>query len=359
MTCNETNNPPRIVVVGLGMVGISFIEKLVNLNADYQITVFGEEDHLAYNRVGLTTFFDHLSVEKLYMKPLDWYHESNFEFETSAKIVEIDPALRSITTSSGKKVSYDKLVLATGSDATIPTMQNSNAPGVFVYRTVGDLQKMINYSKSLSTASRAIIIGGGLLGLEAAHAVKSLESFGSVEIVQRSSWLLSRQLDQQAGQMVNEKVEELGIVVRLNTKLAEIVVNEHGSVSGVVFEDGESFDCQLICFAIGIRARDELALDAGIKTHKRGGILVDHHLETNVPNVYAIGECACFEDSTFGLIAPGIEMASVLAKNLAETTSKDMVTFKTPDLSTKLKLLGVDVASFGDYFADRDQVSSS
>ncbi|KAJ3370062.1 hypothetical protein HDU91_006617 [Kappamyces sp. JEL0680] len=364
----------HVVVIGLGMTGIALVEKLFAHSPKLAITVsvFGEEPFYAYNRVGLTEFFSHQNLQELMLVDDDFYHKHSPALTTTinTQITAIDPAAKTVTATSSidnstAKHSYDILVVATGSDAVLPypllPPQGSPSTGVYSYRTISDLMGMMDFAKKCRKPTRALVIGGGLLGLEAAHAVKSLNTFGKVEIIQRSGWLLSRQLDQQAGVMVNEAVENLGIDVRVDARLKEILWDQDLAVSGVLLDDGTVLECELICFAIGIKPRDELARQAGIKTHPRGGIIVDKFLETSASDVYAIGECACFEDATFGLIAPGIEMATVLSKNLQAMSTakaaKDLVlpsAFKTPDLSTKLKLLGIDVASFGDYFADRD-----
>lgn len=218
---------------------------------------------------------------------------------------------------------------------------------------------MIEYSQTVQvasgTAKRAAVVGGGLLGLEAAHAVQGLEQFPDVALIERNRWVLSRQLDGEAGGLVVEKVRAMGVDVMLSKRVGRINVDPStGKMTQVVFEDGQVMDCQVLCFAIGIRARDELARASGIKCHHRGGIIIDNHCETSVPGVYAIGECASWGESTYGLIAPGIEMADVLSFNLTQARDHKVREFSAPDLSTKLKLMGVDVASFGDYFADRD-----
>ena len=218
---------------------------------------------------------------------------------------------------------------------------------------------MIEYSQTVQippgAAKRAAVVGGGLLGLEAAHAVQGLEQFPEVALIERNRWVLSRQLDGEAGGLVVEKVRGMGVDVMLSKRVGKILVDTAtGRMSQVVFEDGQIIDCQMLCFAIGIRARDELARAAGIKCHHRGGIIIDNYCQTSVPDVYAIGECANWGEATYGLIAPGIEMADVLSFNLTQAKEHQMREFTTPDLSTKLKLMGVDVASFGDYFADRD-----
>ena len=229
-----------------------------------------------------------------------------------------------------------------------------DAKGVFVYRTIDDLEKLITYAETCKGSTGAVV-GGGLLGLEAAKAMMDLETFGKVKLIERNRWVLSRQLDSDAGGMVVELVTKLGLDVLLSKRVGKIEVDEDNAVKGVVFEDGEKMDCKCLMFGIGIKARDELARRSSIKCADRGGgIVIDPSLMTSEKDVYAIGECASWENQTYGLIAPGIEMAEVLAFNLTQAKVHTPRKFKRPDLSTKLKLLGVEVASFGDFFADRD-----
>jgi nitrite reductase (NAD(P)H) len=223
-----------------------------------------------------------------------------------------------------------------------------------VYRTIEDLQRLIEYSGSRK-GTNGVVVGGGLLGLEAAKAMMDLEAFKKVSLIERNRWILSRQLDGDAGSLVVEQVRQLGLEVLLSKRVGNIEVDEKNAVKGVKFEDGDRMDCSTVCFAIGIKARDELARKAGIKCADRGGgIVVKADLSTSTKDIYAIGECASWENQTFGLIAPGVEMADVLAFNLTQAKVHSYRSFKRPDLSTKLKLLGVEVASFGDFFADRD-----
>lgn len=351
----------KIVVVGLGMVGISFIEKLMKLDAkrrEYDIIVIGEESHLAYNRVGLTSFFQHRKIENLYLHPKEWYFnipDGSLSYHINTKVLQIHSEPKVVSCASGETVPYDILVLAVGSDALLPRhTPGHDAEGVFVYRTIEDLQKLIDYSATRK-GTHGAVVGGGLLGLEAAKAMMDLEAFEKVKLIERNRWVLSRQLDGDAGGLVVEQVRNLGLEVLLSKRLGKIEVDRDNAVKGVVFEDGERMDCSTICFAIGIKARDELARKAGIKCADRGGgIVVREDLSTSMKDVYAIGECASWENQTFGLIAPGIEMADVLAFNLTQAKVHAYRKFKRPDLSTKLKLLGVEVASFGDFFADRD-----
>ena len=258
-------------------------------------------------------------------------------------------------TATGDTVHYDILVLATGSDAVLPRhTPGHDAKGVFVYRTVEDLQKLIAFSSTVKGSTGAVV-GGGLLGLEAAKAMMDLEEFSSVKLIERNRWVLSRQLDGDAGSMVVDLVRALGLDVLLSKRVGRIEVDEGNNVKQLVFEDGERIECTCVMFAIGIKARDELARQAGIKCADRGGgIIVDNNLRTSHPDIHAIGECASWESQSFGLIAPGVEMADVLSFNLTQAKVHSPRSFKRPDLSTKLKLLGVDVASFGDFFADRD-----
>ncbi|KAI9816196.1 MAG: hypothetical protein M1827_001797 [Pycnora praestabilis] len=340
----------KVVVVGLGMVGVAFIEKLMKLDAkrrEYDVIVIGEEPHLAYNRVGLSSFFQHRNVENLYLNPKSWYAgmpEGSLNYHLNTMVTEIHPDMKVVTTSKGDTVPYDYLVLATGSDAVLPRhTPGHDAKGVFVYRTIEDLQKLIEFSASVK-GSNGLVVGGGLLGLEAAKAMWDLEEFGSVKLIERNRWVMSRQLDDDAGTMVVEQVRNLGLEVLLSKRVGKINVDDDNAVKGVTFEDGEYMD-----------SRDELARRAGIKCADRGGgIVINPDLSSSNPDIYAIGECASWESQTFGLIAPGIEMADVLAFNLTQAKAHVPRKFKRPDLSTKLKLLGVEVASFGDFFADRD-----
>lgn len=350
----------RLVVVGLGMVGIAFVEKVLKLDAktrEYDIIIIGEESHLAYNRVGLTTYFEHRKVEKLYLNPLEWYQrtpEGALSYHINTRATEIDPRAKTVTCSTGKLVSYDTLVLATGSDAFIPrSIEGHDAKGVFVYRTIDDLVKLIEFADK-KKGSVGAVLGGGLLGLEAAKAMMDLERFDKVKLIERNQWVLSRQLDADAGGMVVEQVRELGVDVHLSTGMRKIETDADNNVRGVCFDDGESFECSTVCFAVGIKPRDDLARQAGMVCASGGGIVVGDDLRTSEPDIYAIGECASWQNQSFGLIAPGVEMADVLSFNLTQAKLHQPRIFKRPDLSTKLKLLGVEVASFGDFFADRD-----
>ncbi|GLB33513.1 putative BFD-like [2Fe-2S] binding domain containing protein [Lyophyllum shimeji] len=358
----------RVVVVGFGMVGVAFVEKLLNYDSkenggnSYVVTIIGDEPCVAYNRVGLTQYFSHRKIENLYLNSEEWYssHVSGrLVYQTDSLVEQINSEERKIHTNKGLQISYDICVLATGSHAALPPYVSpsraQSTGGVFVYRTVADLDRMIAFADG-KAVRRAAVIGGGLLGLEAAKALLDLGTVPQVTLVERNEWVLSRQLDGEAGRMVLEQVRALNVEVLLSTRVKDLVTEpaEHTEViKGLRLEGDETYECDMVVFAVGIKPRDELAAVSGIATGARGGFLVKDDLSTSVPNIYAIGECASWNGETYGLIAPGIEMADILAFNFTEGLTHKMRSMAPPDLSTKLKLLGVNVASFGDYFADR------
>ncbi|KAL6305724.1 nitrite reductase [Sparassis latifolia] len=352
-----------IFVVGLGMVGIAFVEKLLNLDKGkkYRVVTCGEETHLAYNRVALTEYFQHRSVEKLYLNSAEWYAQQDpdrFTFYIGETVTALDSEAHTVTTDKNRSIRYDYCVLATGSDAALPGYANPNIPGVSVYRNISDMNKLLAYvEKENVKGIAAVVMGGGLLGLEAAKAVYDLDTVDSVTIIHRQGFPLSRQLDHQGGEIVLRRIEAMGVTFRGNTSVVRLVTDGDGALSGVETHDGSVVSCKVAIFAIGITPRDDLARVSGIRCVERRGIVVDDHLATSANDVFAIGECASWKGNTYGLIAPGIEMADILAFNFTQTQT-DVGDFRprtmnNPDLSTKLKLMGVDVASFGDFFAER------
>ncbi|CAO1621614.1 unnamed protein product [Sympodiomycopsis kandeliae] len=362
----------RCVIVGFGMVGIAFVEKLLRYDLEggrdeWEVTVIGEEPHVAYNRVGLTTYFEQRSVEALYLNPLDWYKShtpGKLAYHTSDPVVSILSGQKQVLTAKGLAISYDICVLATGSDAALPPYVTKDrfhrTEGAFVYRNLADLEAMIGYSQKRNI-KRAAVVGGGLLGLEAAKALLDLETVDQAVIVERNNWCLSRQLDSEGGNLVLEKVRALGVEVLLRARVKDLITTAIGNgkdvLTGIALESGEAYDLDMIVFAVGIKPRDDLSKSTGLETAPKGGFAINDRLETNIPSVYAIGEVASYKGETFGLIAPGVEMADVLAFNLTEGPHHAMRSMTPPDLSTKLKLMGVDVASFGDFFADQGKFS--
>ncbi|KAI0770919.1 nitrite reductase [Trametes elegans] len=354
-----------VVVVGLGMVGIAFIEKLLDLDSGdrYRVVSCGEEAHLAYNRVALTDYFQHRNVEQLYLNSADWYAKQDpekFSFHTGETVTALDTVARTVTTDKGRTIAYDRCVLATGSDAALPSYADLTVPGAFVYRNISDINSLIAYAErdGMKDCS-AVVIGGGLLGLEAAKAVYELPSVKTVTIVHRQPYPLSRQLDAQGGEIVLRRIESMGVTFLGGTSVLRVLTNSQGAVSGLELPDGSTLSCDIVVYAVGITARDALARAAGLACAPwpRTGVVVDDQLQTSAAGVYAVGECASWHGNTYGLIAPGIEMADILAFNFTQaqtaTGSFRPRQMNNPDLSTKLKLMGVDVASFGDYFAEQ------
>ncbi|VUC35639.1 unnamed protein product [Clonostachys rosea] len=376
----EAPSRKRVAVVGLGMVAIAFIEKLLNYDAqsgrdEWEITVFGEEPYIAYNRVGLTQYFATRSIADLYLNPLDWYSsfaEGKLKYITSDPVTSIDANSKTLKTSNGIEFVYDECVLATGSGAALPPFLSrdrfNESRGSFVYRTIKDLDDIIEYAtdapRTLGRSIRkAAVIGGGLLGLEAAKALLDLGEVGQVILIEGDGWLLSRQLDQEGGNLVLQKVKSLGVEVYLGARVQSLLWDSEERINGLILqgkggEPDQQLEIDMLVFTVGIRPRDELSKTTGLAvTQRPGGFIVNTQLRTNLPNIYAIGECANYLGQVYGLIAPGVEMADVLAFNFTEGPHHKFRQLQVPDLSTKLKLMGVDVASFGDYFADRGMIS--
>ncbi|CDR46561.1 CYFA0S24e00144g1_1 [Cyberlindnera fabianii] len=364
----------HMVIVGLGMVGFAFLEKMLgdDTNNEFYYTIVGEEPVLAYNRVGLTEYFEHKQFDKLLLSPSTFYEGRNkerWDYSADEAVLKVDRAGKSVITSKNRVLYYDKLVFATGSSALLPLdilplpinggskddVRNYRDMGCFVYRTIEDLNKMLEFSTQLTTEKKhAVVVGGGLLGLEAGKALLDMEVFDKVTVVHRSHWLLSQQMDEKGGKLLTDKVRSLGVCARTGTTVQDLTFDDTGKLKSVIYSNGEVEDCQLLCYTIGIKPRDEVAKDCGLKCSQRGGIAIDNFLATSDPEIFAIGECASWNDKTFGLIAPGITMADILCFNLLQARYHSPKEFTEPDIGTRLKLMGVDVASFGDYFADRN-----
>ncbi|CAG8575818.1 8134_t:CDS:2, partial [Paraglomus occultum] len=280
--------------------------------------------------------------------PPEWYSDNSITLYTSESASSISTTTKTVVSSSGREIQYDKCIIATGSDPFVPPIKNHNAKGCFVYRTIDDLNNIISWSKN---AKRGAVIGGGLLGLEAAKALLDLGL--EVTIIERNSHLLSRQIDNEGGLMLESEIEKIGIKKVLQNSPRQIEIDDTGKITGITYSDGRFDEFQIIVIAAGIRPRDSIARASNIDTHPRGGIQVDDRLQTNDPHVYAIGEVALHRGVVYGLVAPGYEMADIVAANLT-SKARDRK-FKGGDLSSKLKLLGVHVASFGNYFAKEDE----
>jgi nitrite reductase (NADH) large subunit len=332
-----------VVVIGNGMVGHRFCERLVEYDAaqSWRIVTFCEEPRPAYDRVNLTKYFDHRRAEKLALASPGWYADRGITLHVGDRATEIDRTRRIVRSAQGREVAYDVIVLATGSAPFVPPVPGVDKSGVFVYRTIEDLEQIIAYGQGVR---KAAVIGGGLLGLEAAKAAYDLGL--ETHVVEFAPRLMPRQIDDTGSKVLVGKINALGVQVHLNKNTREILGN--GKVEGMAFVDGGQLDVKMVVVSAGIKPRDELARAAGLMVGQRGGVVVDDRLRTSDPDIYAIGEVALFGGMVYGLVAPGYEMAEIAAANLA---GADRV-FKGADMSTKLKLMGVDVASFGNCFAD-------
>ncbi|MDC8786408.1 nitrite reductase large subunit NirB [Roseateles koreensis] len=333
----------KIVVIGHGMVGHKFLESLaesgLNAGAATQITVLCEEVRPAYDRVHLSAFFSGKSAEDLSLVEPGFFERTGIRLHLASRAVAIDRSARIVTTADGEQLPYDKLVLATGSYPFVPNLPGKDRPDCFVYRTIEDLEAM----KACGARSRSgIVVGGGLLGLECAKALRDMGL--DTHVVEFAPRLMAAQVDTGGGETLRRKIEALGLHVHTQRSTVEII---DGSEAGhrMVFADGSHLEADMIVFSAGIRPRDELARQSGLTIGARGGVAIDSECRSSDPDIYAIGECAAWNGQTFGLVAPGYDMARVAAHHLS---GADDMAFVGADMSTKLKLMGVDVASIGD-----------
>ncbi|WP_055616747.1 nitrite reductase large subunit NirB [Streptomyces phaeochromogenes] len=335
---------PTIVLVGHGMVGQRFLEALAErgLTATHRVVVLCEEPRPAYDRVQLTSYFSGTTPEELSMTDMEFIKDHGIELHIGDPAETVDRAAKRVTARSGLTVDYDTLVLATGSYPFVPPVPNKDAEGCFVYRTIEDLLAIEEYARSRATTGA--VVGGGLLGLEAAGALKGLGL--TSHIVEFAPRLMPVQVDDGGGAALLRTIEDMGLSVHTGVGTQEILTDDSGAVTGMKLSDGSELATDLVVFSAGVRPRDQLARDCGLTVGERGGITVDEQCRTvNDPQVFAIGECALAADGrVYGLVAPGYEQAETAAATIAS----DEASFTGADLSTKLKLLGVDVASFGD-----------
>jgi nitrite reductase (NADH) large subunit len=334
----------RIAVIGNGMVGQRFLEQLVahakKQGKDCEITVFCEEPRPAYDRVQLTSFFSGKSAKDLSVVPEKFFQEHGITLRLNDAVLAVDPVAKVVRSARYKDVPYDKLVFATGSSPFVPPVAGHDRRDCFVYRTIEDLETIA--TKATAGAKTGTVIGGGLLGLEAAKALRDLGL--QTHVVEFAPRLMAVQLDDSAGRLLRRKIEALGATIHVSKNTKEIVQGDQAR-NRLVFTDGTSLETDLVVFSAGIRPRDELARAAGIAVGERGGIRIDSHCQTANPDIYAIGECALWEGRTFGLVAPGYQMAEVAARHML---GESQLQFLGADMSTKLKLMGVDVCSIGD-----------
>ncbi len=331
----------KLVMVGNGMAGVRTLEELLKLAPDmYDITVFGAEPHANYNRILLSPVLaGEQTIQDIMLNDVDWYSDNGITLHLNKKIVSIDRLKRTVTASDGMVVDYDRLIMATGSNPFILPVPGKDLPGVIGYRDIADTDAMIDAAK---VYKHAVVIGGGLLGLEAANGLK-LRGM-DVTVVHINEWLMERQLDKPSAKLLQKSLEDKGLKFLLQKHTAELIQGESGRVCAVKFKDGDVIPADIVVMAVGIRPNTALAESAGI--HCNRGIVVNDTMQTYDPRIYAIGECVNHRGIAYGLVAPLFEMAKVAANHLAEFGIARYVGSVT---STKLKVTGIDLFSAGDF----------
>ncbi|RKS85776.1 assimilatory nitrite reductase (NAD(P)H) large subunit precursor [Orbus hercynius] len=329
----------NLAIIGNGMVGHRFVEELIDKKQSdkFKITIFCDEPRVAYDRVHLSSYFSGHTAEDLSLVREGLYSENDIELLLGERAILINRQRKEVHSHTGKIIAYDKLIIATGSYPWVPPIKGADGPDCFVYRTIEDLdaiQECANRSKS------GAVVGGGLLGLEAAGAVKNLGM--ETHVIEFAPVLMAEQLDAMGGEQLRRKIEEMGVGVHTSKNTQEILHTPNGKV--MQFADGSALEVDFIVFSTGIRPHDALAKACELDIGPRGGIVVDDNCRTSDPDIYAIGECAAWQGKVFGLVAPGYKMAQVALAHLIGEQAQ----FTGADMSAKLKLMGVDVGSIGD-----------
>ncbi|MGZ5028312.1 MAG: nitrite reductase large subunit NirB, partial [Methylobacter sp.] len=332
-----------LVVIGNGMVGQSFLASLVEsvVKEQYQIITFCEEPRAAYDRVHLSSFFTGTTAQELSLVEDGFFDRHGITIHIGDKAASIDRAAKTVTSAKGLTIPYDKLVLATGSYPFVPPVPGHDREQCLVYRTIEDLEAIAAAAK---TGKVGTVVGGGLLGLEAAKALMDLGL--ETHVVEFAPRLMAVQLDDAGGAMLRRKIENLGVTVHTG-KNTSVITDGEQCINKMCFADGEELETDIVLFSAGIRPRDELARACGLEVGQRGGIVINNQCRTSDDSIYAIGECALWNGMIYGLVAPGYAMARTVVADLAG----DEASFTGADMSTKLKLMGVDVASIGDAHA--------
>ncbi|MEM9444822.1 MAG: FAD-dependent oxidoreductase [Verrucomicrobiota bacterium] len=329
----------RVVVIGNGMVSHRLCQNLVYLSKQHahRVTVIGEEKRPAYDRVNLTEFFEGKSPKELSLAHPEWYQDNDIDLQLGDPAIEIDREKRRVETIGGKDFDYDTLILATGSRPYVPDFKGKDLEGVFVYRTIEDVEEIKAYA---AQAESAAVIGGGLLGLEAAKALQDLGL--RTHILEYSGRLMSRQLDLSASAVLQGKVEKLGVLVHNKATTEWIEAIDAGR--RIYLTDGRTLTVDMVVISTGIRPRSELAKKCGLELGLHDAIIVNNRLQTSDKNIYAIGECAMHKGRVYGFVAPGYRMADILSQNLTGKRNQ----FSVMDFTVRLKLLGVDVCTIGE-----------
>jgi len=341
---------PNLIVVGNGMVGQRFLQCIAekNLTTVFNVITFCEEPRPAYDRVHLTEFFSGKTAGDLSLVENDFFASNGITVHLGDSVVAIDREQQTVTSQKGLSLPYDKVVLATGSYPFVPPIPGNDRPGCFVYRTIEDLEAIVAASESATTGA---VIGGGLLGLEAANALTQLGL--QTHVIEFAPRLMAIQVDDTGAGLLRSKIEARGTSVHVSKNTARIIDGDQ-CLHRMCFTDESHLETDIIVFSAGIRPRDQLARECGLELGQRGGIVIDNHCRTSDPAIFAIGECALWNAQIFGLVAPGYQMAAVAAGTLAGEAGE----FTGADMSTKLKLMGVDVASIGDAHARSEGAQS-
>ena len=332
-----------LVVIGNGMVGQNFLETWVasSAYADYQVVTFCEEPRVAYDRVHLSEYFSGKSADDLSLVESGFFEKNNITLHLGDRAVQIDRDKKQVLSQKGERIAYDKVVIASGSYPFVPPMPGHDRDGCLVYRTIEDLEAITGAAKKAKTG---VVVGGGLLGLEAAKALTDLGL--ETHVVEFAPRLMAVQLDEGGAAMLRSKIEALGVTIHTSKNTQKIVDGDQ-AIHKMCFADGEELETDIVLFSAGIRPRDDIARDSFLEVGQRGGIVIDNQCLTSDPDIYAIGECALWNNQIFGLVAPGYQMARTVVAHLEQKEAA----FLGSDMSTKLKLMGVDVASIGDAHA--------
>ncbi|WP_065708930.1 nitrite reductase small subunit NirD [Acinetobacter baumannii] len=331
----------RLVLIGNGLAGMRCLEDLLDMAPDrYEVTVIGEEPWGNYNRIMLSPVLSgEKTIEDIMLHPPKWYDDKGINFIAGDKAVKIDRPRKVVYTEKGQTVDYDRLILATGSAPFIPPVQGVDLKGVLTFRDIYDVNTMIEYCGS---KNNAVVIGGGLLGLEAAYGLKQRGM--NVTVLHLMDRIMERQLDGRASQLLRHSIEQKGIQIITEANTEALIGDENGHVKQIRLKDGTVLDADLVVFAVGIRPNIALAQSAGLRCNR--GVLVNDTMQTFDPSIYAVGECIEHRSQTFGLVEPLWGQAFICATHLAEHGS---LTFKAPTVPTQLKVSGVDVFSAGNF----------
>jgi len=341
----------RLVVIGNGMAGMRTVEELLSAAPDkYDITVFGAEPYGNYNRIMLSSVLcGEKTIEDIVINNRQWYIDNGITLHAGEgkTVVYIDRIKRDVYAQDGTVAGYDRLLIATGSKAVMPSVPGSDLEGVISFRDIFDVNKMLSYSRS---HKKAVVLGGGLLGLEAANGLVSRGM--DVTVIHNHEILLNRQMDRPSAKLLQTELEQRGLKFKMAAKLKQLLGDENGHITAVSLDDGSQLECDLFITAIGVRPNMKLALEAGIYCQR--GIVVNDTLQSYDPSIYAVGECIQHRGSTFGLVAPLFEQAKVCANHLSGHGAAEYITLPT---ATKLKVTGINLFSVGDFQGDEHSES--